>query len=67
MVSNKDYVKYKCDCGHDEYKKILCVNDYESSHTHDWLCQCEKCKTIIVLEMMNYNYKTHQFNVLVNR
>lgn len=66
MTSIEDYVKYKCNCGHGEYKKIYCIRDYDLDHTHEWVCQCEKCKTILVLRMTNYNYKTRQFNALVS-
>lgn len=65
MTDIEDYVNYPCACGHKEYKKIYCVCDHNAEHTHEWLCQCEKCKTVLVLEMVNYNYKTRQFNVVV--
>ena len=67
MTDIEDYVNYPCACGHQEYRKIYSICDHRSNgyHTHEWLCQCEECKTIIILEMMNYNYKTRQFNVVI--
>ena len=66
MTDIEDYVNYPCACGHKEYKKIYCVSHRISGdHTNEWLCQCEKCKTILVFEMIDYNYKTRQFNVVI--
>jgi len=65
MTDIEDYVYYPCMCGNKVYKKIYCVCNHDSDNTYEWLCQCEKCKIVLVLEMVNYNYKTHQFNVVV--
>jgi hypothetical protein len=62
-----EYVIHNCYyCGHPELKKI-----YQGRHSRDqaqdWICQCDQCKSITTLYIMDYDYKRQQHNVVVER
>lgn len=61
-----DYAKYPCNCGKYSHVKMIYPTGHSDAGVKSWLCQCEGCKTIYHLDIMEYNYKTHESNIVMD-